>query len=155
MFIVRIGGIKMRSIMFILSLIILSFGLIACEFRLEDKSIEDSFVDFQENPELSDAEKQDHHDDHYHHHDHHHHDDHEHEHSVEIEGRQMRMLTVHEIADLWEIDSQDLLLAIISEFNLEGEYNVSTPLDIIRLEYKFSPGLVKDLAEDLKAQKTI
>ena len=77
------------------------------------------------------------------------HDD-EHDHSVEIEGSVMKSLTVQEVADLWEIDSEVLLLRIIIEFNFKENYSVNTVLDDMREEYAFSPALIKDMAEDIK-----
>ena len=79
----------------------------------------------------------------------HEHDD-EHDHSVEIEGSVMKSLTVQEVADLWEIDSEVLLLRIIIEFNFKENYSVNTVLDDMREEYAFSPALIKDMAEDIK-----
>ena len=79
----------------------------------------------------------------------HEHDD-EHDHSVEIEGSDLRYLTVQEIADLWEIDSGVLLSRIITEFDLEGNYNSYNVLEEIREEYKFSPAQIKDVAEEIK-----
>jgi len=76
--------------------------------------------------------------------------DEEHDHSVEIEGREMKSLTVQEVADLWEINSEILLSRIISEFSLEGSYTVDTVLEDIREEYAFSPALIKDMAEEIK-----
>lgn len=78
--------------------------------------------------------------------------DEEHDHSVEIEGREMRYLTVQEVADLWEIDSEIFLSRIITEFTLEGNYTVNTVLEDIREEYAFSPALIKDMAEEMKQQ---
>jgi hypothetical protein len=77
------------------------------------------------------------------------HDD-EHDHSVEIEGSELRALTVQEVADLWEIDSGVLLSGMIVEFNLEEIYNVNDVLEDIREEHKFSPAQVKDIAEEIK-----
>jgi len=77
---------------------------------------------------------------------------HEHEHSVEIEGKDVGDLTVQEIADLWEIDSEVLLFRIVNEFNLEKNYNVNSVLEDIREEYKFSPAQVKDIAEEIKQE---
>ena len=78
-------------------------------------------------------------------------DEHEHDHSVEIEGSAMKSLTVQEMADLWEIDAETLLLEIIAEFELQGNYTVDTILEEIReAEYKFSPAIIKDLAEEIK-----
>ncbi len=77
------------------------------------------------------------------------HDD-EHDHSVEIEGKDMKLLTVQEVAYLWEIDSEVLLSEIITEFDLEGKYTVNTVLEDIREEYAFSPALIKDMAEEIK-----
>ena len=76
--------------------------------------------------------------------------DHEHEHSVEIEGSAMKLLTVQEIAGLWEIDAQTLLNRIIEEFDFKGDYTIETTLDEMRLEYKFSPAVIKDIAEEIK-----
>ena len=74
----------------------------------------------------------------------------EHDHSVEIEGSEMKLLTVKEVADLWEIDAEMLLSKIIAEFSLKETYSVQTALEDIRLEYAFSPALVKDIAEEIK-----
>lgn len=75
----------------------------------------------------------------------------EHDHSVEIEGSEMKNLTVQEVAILWEIDAEILLTEIIAEFNLKGDYTVETVLEEIRdAEYKFSPAIIKDLAEEIK-----
>ena len=81
----------------------------------------------------------------------HEHDD-EHDHSVEIEGSEMKFLTVQEVADLWEIDSEVLLSKIIAEFDLKGSYTVDTVLEDMREEYAFSPALIKDMAEEIKQQ---
>ncbi|MCK5043581.1 hypothetical protein KAR52_01085 [Candidatus Pacearchaeota archaeon] len=74
------------------------------------------------------------------------------EHSVEIEGNELKSLTVQEVADLWEIDAEILLSGIITEFNLEGSYDVNTVLEVMREEYAFSPALIKDLAEEMKQE---
>jgi len=76
----------------------------------------------------------------------------EHDHSVEIEGKEMKLLTVQEVADLWEIDSEVLLLRIITEFDLKERYTVNNVLEDIREEYPFSPAMIKDIAEDIKQQ---
>ena len=80
----------------------------------------------------------------------HEHDD-EHDHSVEIEGSDMKFLTVQEVADLWEIDAEILLLRIVAEFDLKGTYTVDTVMEDMRMEYAFSPALIKDMAEEIKA----
>ena len=80
------------------------------------------------------------------------HGDEAHNHSIEIEGKDMKFLTVREIADLWEIDSGVLLSKIITEFELKENYTVDTILEDIREEYAFSPALIKDLAEEIKQQ---
>ena len=79
----------------------------------------------------------------------HEHDD-EHEHSVEIEGKDMKYLTVQEVADLWEINSEVLLLNVVTEFELKGSHTINTLLEDIRGEYAFSPSLIKDMAEEIK-----
>ena len=87
-----------------------------------------------------------------HEHDHDHEHDDEHDHSVEIEGSEMRLLSVQEVADLWEIDSEVLLQKMIQEFDLKESYDVDFILEDIRDEYKFSPAMVKDIAEEIKQQ---
>jgi len=84
--------------------------------------------------------------------DEHEHGDEEHYHSVEIEGKDLRSLTIQEVAYLWEIDSGVLLSKIITEFELKGSYTVNTVLEDIREEYAFSPALIKDMAEEIKQQ---
>ncbi len=78
--------------------------------------------------------------------------DHEHDHSVEISGSDMKQLTVQEVAELWEIDSDMLLQRIIQEFGLKGAYTVNSVLEDLREEYKFSPAQIKDLAEEIKTE---
>jgi hypothetical protein len=79
----------------------------------------------------------------------HEHDD---EHSVEIEGKDLKLLSVQEVADLWEIDSKVFLSNIITEFDLKESYDVDFVLDDMREEYSFSPALIKDMAEEIKQQ---
>ena len=81
----------------------------------------------------------------------HEHDD-DHDHSVEIEGSEMKHLTVQQVADLWDIDSQKLLDKIVEEFEFKGNYTTETVLEDMRLEYKFSPAIIKDLAEETKLE---
>ena len=82
-------------------------------------------------------------------------EEHEHEHFVEIEGNAMKALSVKEVADLWEIDAEVLLSEIIAAFDLQGNYTVETILEEIRdVEYKFSPAIIKDIAEKIKNQNT-
>jgi len=84
---------------------------------------------------------------------HEHDEDHEHDHSVEIEGSVMKSLTIQEIANLWEINSEKLLDRIIQEFDLQENYTTETTLEYIRdTEYKFSPAIIKDIAEEMKSQ---
>lgn len=83
------------------------------------------------------------------------HSDELHDHSVEIEGKDMKMLSVQEVADLWEIDSKILLQRIVQEFELQGEYTVNSILEEIREEYPFSPKMIKDIAEEIKQQGEI
>ena len=81
----------------------------------------------------------------------HEHDD-EHDHSVEIEGSEMKSLTVQQIADLWEINAETLRFRIVTEFELEGNHTVNSVLEDIREEYPFSPAMIKDMAEEIKQE---
>lgn len=85
----------------------------------------------------------------------HEHDDELHDHSVEIEGKDMKLLTVQDVANLWEIDSEVLLSRMVIEFDLKESYTVDTVLEDIREEYPFSPALIKDMAEEIKQQGTV
>jgi hypothetical protein len=77
-------------------------------------------------------------------------DEHEEIYSVEISGQDMKKLTIKEIADLWEIDADELLNALIDEFSLQEDYSSSDTLDILRAEYRFSPSEAKAVAESIK-----
>ncbi|MCD4740151.1 hypothetical protein K8R43_03085 [archaeon] len=81
---------------------------------------------------------------------HSHDEDHVHDHSVEIEGKELKALSIQEVADLWEIESDILLSELIQEFDLKESYTKDSILEDIREEYAFSPALVKDIAEELK-----
>ena len=74
----------------------------------------------------------------------------EHDYSVEIEGSEMKKLTISQIASMWEIDAQLLLGKIVTEFGLTHEYNTDSVLDDLRNENKFSPSLIKEIAENIK-----
>lgn len=74
--------------------------------------------------------------------------------SVEIEGDVMKTLTIQQIADLWEIDAKTLLTQIINTYKFKGPYTIDTKLDQMRVEYKFSPSQIKDIAEGIKTGQT-
>jgi hypothetical protein len=76
--------------------------------------------------------------------------EHTHDHSVEIEGKDMKILTVREVAELWDIEPVVFLNEIIAEFELENDYTEDTVIEEMREEYKFSPALIKDIAEEIK-----
>jgi hypothetical protein len=75
-----------------------------------------------------------------------------HDYSVEIEGKDMRLLSVKKTAELWEINPDILLKGIIEEFNLKENHTIKSTIDEIREEYKFSPALIKEIAENIKQQ---
>lgn len=71
--------------------------------------------------------------------------------SVEISGSEMKNKTIKEIAELWGISAETYLAALKKEFNLTGAYTIDSKLDDLRVEYKFSPSLAKDVAEKIKS----
>jgi hypothetical protein len=79
----------------------------------------------------------------------------DHEYSVQIEGREMKNLTIKQVADLWGIDAQKLLDGIVTEFKVKNSYTINSVLDTIRNEYKFSPAMVKAIAEKIKSGGSI
>jgi len=117
------GGNKMRKIIFLTLLVLVAAAIVAVAISVSQ--IEDELHDHSD-------------------------EEHEHDHSVEIEGKEMKSLTIQEIADLWEIDAETFLSMIIEEFDLEINYTVDTVLDAMRAEYPFSPAAIKDIAEELK-----
>ena len=119
------GGHKMRKIIFLMAVLVL---VAAVAVAVSLSQLEDELHDHSVDEEH----------------------EHEHDHSVEIEGKEMKSLTIQEIADLWEIDSETLLSKIIEEFEFENDYTVDTVLDAMRGEYPFSPAAIKDIAEELK-----
>lgn len=71
------------------------------------------------------------------------------EHIVEIRGRDMKPLTIREIAELWGIDPNELLDAILQQFELLDEYSSENILDDLRAERRFPPADVKVIADGL------
>jgi hypothetical protein len=74
----------------------------------------------------------------------------DHEYSVQIEGSEMKKLTVRQVAKMWEIDAQVLLDKIAAKFNLKKTYSLDSTLDDLRGEYKFSPAMIKEITESIK-----
>lgn len=70
--------------------------------------------------------------------------------SVEIPGSELKLLTIQEVADLWEIPATELLSETIKEFSLIGNYTIKSTIDEIREESKFSPAQIKEVAERIK-----
>jgi hypothetical protein len=78
----------------------------------------------------------------------------EHEYSVQIEGNELKKLTIRQIAAMWGINAQGLLDKVITEYNLKNKYSTDSVLDDMRNEFKFSPAMVKGIAEKMK-QETV
>ncbi len=137
----------------IMAIAILAFGAGCSEGELGDSMlVEYPFVEPESEAAEIIHEQHELHEHDYHHHEHDHHPhEHEHDHSVEIEGRAMRLLTVRDIAELWEIDADVFLSEIVAEVELKGDYSPDTVLEVMRMEHKFAPAIIKDIAEDLKA----
>ena len=71
------------------------------------------------------------------------------EYSVEVEGDVMKTLSIKQIADLWGIDPQKLLAEIIATYKFKNAYTTDTILGDMRVEYKFSPSQIKEIAEGI------
>lgn len=129
-----------KILILIIIIIILSTGIYFATNKTEEKENTSSVITeaSEKNSEDEENEK--------------HTEGEEHDHSVEIEGSDMKMLSIQEVANLWEIDAEILLKKMITEFELSGTYTIDTQLEDIRnAEYKFSPAMIKDFAETLKA----
>jgi|GEM_PF-1059748 len=78
-------------------------------------------------------------------------EEHDEEYSVEISGRDLKLLTIKEVADKWGIDATKLLTETVRYFKLSGNYTINSKIDDLRSEYKFSPSQIKEIAESLKS----
>lgn len=69
---------------------------------------------------------------------------------VQVSGAELRGMTINEIANLWEIDATTLLNKLIDTFDLKETYTINSTVNDLRLEYRFSPFEIKDMADQLK-----
>ncbi|GAB4114830.1 MAG: hypothetical protein Kow00103_09160 [Candidatus Caldatribacteriota bacterium] len=76
----------------------------------------------------------------------------EEEYSVEISGSKLKNLTIQEIAQLWEIEAEELLSRLKKDLLLTQDYTIENTIEDLRNEMRFSPSVVKRVAEDLKKQ---
>jgi len=77
---------------------------------------------------------------------------HEEEYSVEISGSKMKNMTIDEIAQLWEIDANQLLSRLKEDLLLKMDYSINNTVDDLRAEVRFSPSIIKGVAQNLKQQ---
>jgi len=78
----------------------------------------------------------------------------EEEYSVEIPGSRMKTMTIDEIAQLWGIDANQLLNTLKEDLLLKMDYSINNTVDDLRAEVRFSPSIIKGVAENLKKQKS-
>ncbi len=78
----------------------------------------------------------------------------EEEYSVEISGNRMKSMTIGEIAQLWGIDANQLLNKLKEDLLLKMDYSINNTVDDLRAEVRFSPSIIKGVAENLKKQKS-
>lgn len=76
----------------------------------------------------------------------------EHEYSVQIEGSEIKKLSIRQIATMWEINDQGLLDKIVAKFDLKNKYTTDSVIDDLRKENKFSPAMIKEIAESMKKE---
>ncbi|MGB6369482.1 MAG: hypothetical protein WBF68_00395 [Atribacterota bacterium] len=67
-----------------------------------------------------------------------------------VSGMEMKTMTIADIAALWGIDAGKLLEGIKNEFELTQEYNISSTIDDLRGEYRFSPYQIMEIAQIIK-----
>ncbi len=79
----------------------------------------------------------------------------EEEYSVEISGNQLKVMSINEIAQLWEINANSLLQKLKENLLLVNDYTVNSTINELRAEMHFSPSLVKITAEELKTQDNL
>jgi len=78
----------------------------------------------------------------------------EEEYSVEIPGSRMKTMTIDEIAQLWDIDATQLLNKLKGDLLLKMDYSINNTVEDLRAEVRFSPSIIKGVAENLKKQKS-
>ena len=66
---------------------------------------------------------------------------------VHLSGREMKTMTITELATLWGINADELLNRIQNEFELSQQYSVKSTIDDLRGEYRFSPYQIMEIAE--------
>ena len=62
----------------------------------------------------------------------------------------MKTMTIAEIAALLGIEAGELLDGIQNEFELTQEYNISSTVEDLREEYRFSPYQIMEIAQRIK-----
>jgi len=67
-----------------------------------------------------------------------------------VNGMEMKTMTITDVATLWGIDADQLLINIKNEFKLTQEYNTNNTIDDLRGEYRFSPYQIMEIAERIK-----
>jgi len=72
------------------------------------------------------------------------------EYPVHINGRELKVMSIGELAQVWGIDSGLLLNELVKEFNLEQTYDIDNTIDDLRGEFRFSPYQIKEIAERIK-----
>ncbi len=78
----------------------------------------------------------------------------EEEYSVEISGSKLKNMTIQEVAQLWEIEAEELLSKLKKGLLLTQDYTIENTIDDLRNEMRFTPSIVKRVAEELKKQST-
>ncbi len=79
---------------------------------------------------------------------------HDSEYYVDISGRELKSMTVQEVAARWVINADELLATMIEEFdfNVDDSYTTDILIEDLQKEYKFSPAKVKDIAEEIRSK---
>jgi hypothetical protein len=70
--------------------------------------------------------------------------------SINLRGREMKTMTIAKIANLWGVDTHQLLEGIKNEFKLNQPYTLTNTIDDLRGEYRFSPYQIMEIAERIK-----
>ncbi|MBR9681297.1 MAG: hypothetical protein GOV00_00685 [Candidatus Altiarchaeota archaeon] len=71
--------------------------------------------------------------------------------SVNITGKDLKQLTFTEVADLWEIDAETLLQAVVDEYDLGGVPTIHSTINSISFFDEHHPRRIKELAENSKS----
>ena len=73
------------------------------------------------------------------------------EYPVHINGRDLKIMKISEVAQVWGIDGDGFLAEMTKEFNLQQEYTTDNTIDDLRGEYRFSSYQIMEIVDRINS----